>query len=980
MPFVKDAWGSSQYERNLQMGFNIGGPSLVDIRLVLSKEMMENADDSVMPPKYFALCKENNQIYYYDKSLKSIKDDPKELAIGKFRKINVQLADIQDQHGLSLIDNDDQIARIYIARKLSDLINDHDDSGNIFITTANSWDEVKKLSDSEQGIFSQVATTGEYDDLLNKPFIPDDAIYVDYYDDISVFDKLNGGTGEHHIKVKDALDAIAKAFTEDDVLPFIIETDSEDGTKRRHVAEKLEYADVPFIAFRLNLSDIYNDADFITKLYVDSENTKQNIEIVKKQNKLKAGANSRISFTDDSEDKVRVDTWFEDVAYSGSYKDLIDADKPYIYTKDNHYYMLDGGFVDSDGNPLNNLTTWLQDMDIKEYSPEYERLRVEVDSEGGILNRLIHVEDVDLPSKQDNLVAGKNITINSDGVTINAKDTLYTGGINVELSVDSEGKLTVINAKDSRYFAGDNITIEQDALDPEDSEGKRYIITARDSKYSPGFAIEINSEYGVQDGYIINVLYDGDTIVLDPITGKLRANTAGQIGVKLPITAQKVSDSESILTLDYDSETLIYDGHLKVHFDGETIHYASDGGLYVPIDGSTLVYDGNVIKTSLHADGKSILIKPDNEISVKLKPTASGKQTIYADEYGLYLKLNSGSLYVNSAGELVATGEVLLSGSNGINITQPGTGGYNVGLNIDNTTLIVDGSNVLKGNYQGANGINITGTTVKHTNSVVAKSDVGGNIDATTGEVTIPRVSFDSEGHIKSAVESVVYPPTTQGNENQYYMSTGSGTSGEWHSFDSAAHEDSEGGISSGAVYNELQLKQDVLTAGSYINIDQSTATISSTINSSEDSVIIITPTGGLDVDVDGVSIFKRDGKLEAASNLPILYTLTLPTSWEGPLYDLSNRAYYRCTVQELVGSSGNVQVATAITNDKIPFLTLKDTAGTTSIEGYIQWSKIYHTDVINDSGVKKLEFLAYEVPTSVINLNCTVFTASPSA
>ena len=129
MPFTKDAWGSSQYERNLQMGFNIGGPSLIDIRLVLTKEQMKTVDRHVMPPKYFALCADNNQLYYYDKSLNRgpvEKEDGR--IIGNFTRVNIQISGIQDQYGNSLIDGD--VAKIFVARKLSELINDKDSDGD----------------------------------------------------------------------------------------------------------------------------------------------------------------------------------------------------------------------------------------------------------------------------------------------------------------------------------------------------------------------------------------------------------------------------------------------------------------------------------------------------------------------------------------------------------------------------------------------------------------------------------------------------------------------------------------------------------------------------------------------------------------------------------------------------------------------------------------------------------------------------------
>ena len=998
MPFLKDAWGSSQYERNLQMGFNIGGPSLIDIRLVLTKEMMENADDSVMPPKYFALCSDNDQIYYYDKKLSRVKGDPNEVALGRFRRLNIIISDIQDQYKKSLL-GDDHVARIYVAKKLSDLVNDglKDSEGlHAVVTDSNFKDYLDQFSTSEEGIFSHVARTGKYNDLLDKPFIPDDAIYVNYNDDLSLFDKLNGGSGEHHITIKEALDAIAKAFTDDRVLPIIIETDSEGGGKIRHVAEKLEIADKPFIAFKLNLSSFYDDIGFAKKVYVDSENYKQNVEIAKKQSKLIPANNSRIYISpENSEGASIIDTEFADIAYTGEYKDM--KDKLAIYLTSLSYvdpiegpktkpvyFELDPGYVDCEGNPVNNLTEALQYLDIKEYSSEYERLRVEVDSEDGIKNRLEHVQLVDLPSKQDNLIAGDNVTIAPDGVTISAKDTLYKPGYNVALTADSAGELTVINTKDSRYIAGDNVTITSEGLD---QYGNKYRIDAKDTKYQGGVGVDINPS-----GNIINVLVDGTSIIKDS-NNVLHANAIGQYGAEHPIVVDVISGSEGVIKLQYDNETLVYNSDkLKVNNDNTTIKYNTTNKLHVPFDSKSFRYDNSdgKVKSTLTA-GQGLNIDNTNRISVLLKDG-----TIKSDstDGSLYIPIDGTSLYVDND-KLVAAGKVNLTSGTGITATGS-AGTYTLDANIDGVTIkAVNDTGTKKklvGGYVGTEGIKIPTTPAGDVNkighsNIISAGSKGGVINNANGSVTIPKVDYDRNGHIIASTNEVfVYPPLTVGPNNGYYSSDSA--KGVWRKFDSAPVQNSEGGISSGAVYTALATKQDKLTAGNYINIVQSAGntTISSTLKTDSTSSVSIDG-DRLDVKVDNLTILKdaTTGKLYASSgNIPVLYKVTIPTSAWFEKTDALGRSYYQALVKNF--STPNTAIDSVITDTtpKVPFITIDETAyASTAIEKYIQWSKVYHVDVIkdiNDSNKRKLEFFSYEKPTVDFALICTLFTVNTAS
>lgn len=64
---------------NLPQGFKIGAAEAVDSRLTLSKAEMLAIKDSLMPTVYLAVCKDDNDIYVYNKN-NSV--DPE---TGKFR-------------------------------------------------------------------------------------------------------------------------------------------------------------------------------------------------------------------------------------------------------------------------------------------------------------------------------------------------------------------------------------------------------------------------------------------------------------------------------------------------------------------------------------------------------------------------------------------------------------------------------------------------------------------------------------------------------------------------------------------------------------------------------------------------------------------------------------------------------------------------------------------------------------------------------
>lgn len=64
---------------SLPQGFRVGAPEAVDERLALSMEEMRAMNDNLMPQVYFTICKDDSNIYVYNKG-NEIDED-----FGKFR-------------------------------------------------------------------------------------------------------------------------------------------------------------------------------------------------------------------------------------------------------------------------------------------------------------------------------------------------------------------------------------------------------------------------------------------------------------------------------------------------------------------------------------------------------------------------------------------------------------------------------------------------------------------------------------------------------------------------------------------------------------------------------------------------------------------------------------------------------------------------------------------------------------------------------
>lgn len=85
----------------------------------------------------------------------------------------------------------------------------------------------------------------------------------------------------------------------------------------------------------------------------------------------------------------------------------------------------------------------------------------------------------------------------------------------------------------------------------------------------------------------------------------------------------------------------------------------------------------------------------------------------------------------------------------------------------------------------------------------------------TKGSATaVPVIAVDAYGRITSISTKTIYPPTSAGTSGQIWVSDGSGQ-GVWQSKDTTPTSGSTNAITSGAVYSELQKKQNNLTLDS---------------------------------------------------------------------------------------------------------------------------------------------------------------------
>lgn len=67
---------------NIPQGFHIGSTEPVDFRLILSTDEMLTINDDAMPDVYFTVCKEDGNVYIYNKT------NSFDEITGRFRIIN----------------------------------------------------------------------------------------------------------------------------------------------------------------------------------------------------------------------------------------------------------------------------------------------------------------------------------------------------------------------------------------------------------------------------------------------------------------------------------------------------------------------------------------------------------------------------------------------------------------------------------------------------------------------------------------------------------------------------------------------------------------------------------------------------------------------------------------------------------------------------------------------------------------------------
>ena len=70
-------------------------------------------------------------------------------------------------------------------------------------------------------------------------------------------------------------------------------------------------------------------------------------------------------------------------------------------------------------------------------------------------------------------------------------------------------------------------------------------------------------------------------------------------------------------------------------------------------------------------------------------------------------------------------------------------------------------------------GVALDGVTINHSNSITAKTSYVGSATA------VPRIMYDSEGHITGCTTATIYPPTSPGSAGQVWTSDGAGA-GTW--------------------------------------------------------------------------------------------------------------------------------------------------------------------------------------------------------
>ena len=74
---------------NINAGFELGSKQPLDSRQYLTKEQMLNINENIMPDAYFCICKNDGNIYTYNK------DNEIDPETGKFRQVNSDVTKLQ---------------------------------------------------------------------------------------------------------------------------------------------------------------------------------------------------------------------------------------------------------------------------------------------------------------------------------------------------------------------------------------------------------------------------------------------------------------------------------------------------------------------------------------------------------------------------------------------------------------------------------------------------------------------------------------------------------------------------------------------------------------------------------------------------------------------------------------------------------------------------------------------------------------------
>jgi hypothetical protein len=74
---------------NINAGFELGSKQPLDSRQYLTKEQMLNINENIMPDAYFCICKNDGNIYTYNK------DNEIDPETGKFRPVNSDVTKLQ---------------------------------------------------------------------------------------------------------------------------------------------------------------------------------------------------------------------------------------------------------------------------------------------------------------------------------------------------------------------------------------------------------------------------------------------------------------------------------------------------------------------------------------------------------------------------------------------------------------------------------------------------------------------------------------------------------------------------------------------------------------------------------------------------------------------------------------------------------------------------------------------------------------------